>query len=150
MTDRHDEGVSLRRRHVLLAGSAGALAPALTPTLTFAAADQAALQRNPFGGGRLVLSGCVRDANAAPLAATRVAIRDAGATLGFATTDADGRFVLEARAPAAAARLALQVGGARPRALRFTRAGTPRVEGLAQIERDAAGVWRAAVGLTVA
>ena len=80
-----------------------------------------------------------------------------GAGFTFTTTDADGRFVLITSVPATEGgqpRLSYLVThpahDARVHELSFTRAANGATQGLAQIERDAAGVWRAAFGMTLA
>ena len=134
MTRRQYHSVSIRRRHMLMAAGAGALAPAFPFAAALAAAPP------PPGGARLVLSGSLRGADAAPLAGRIVEIHGAHRRACFATTDGDGRFVLEMPAPPGLGRLALHIDGARPQSVTFA--------------ADAAGgidsPWRAAVGITLA
>lgn len=151
MTKRNDDGVWLQRRRVLMAGGAGMLAPAAGFGAAAGPATPAA-ERDRFGegGGRLVLSGRLKDADARPLAGKAFEVHGASGRLAHATTDGDGRFVLEMPAPAGLDRLALHLDGARPQGLALTRGSARGTDALAQVERDDTGVWRAAVGVTFA
>jgi hypothetical protein len=138
---------SPRRRKTLAAAGAAMLAPALGR-----AADACTSAGNPFGagGGRLVLSGQVRDAAGRPLAGQAFELRGTHGLLGRASTDGDGRFVLEMRAPGKGERLAWFSDIGTPRQIRFAAVQTSASEATARVMRDADGNWRAAVALSLA
>ncbi len=157
------KGISIKRRQLLVAGAAGVLAPAGALAARCGGGIVSATQNEPgaFGldgaGQKLVLSGRVLGTDCQPLAGAIVEAWHAGAAPVRTTTDADGRFVLVTVAPAAAQgdvpHLSYLVThpahDLRVHRLDFTRAANPAAAGIAQLERDAAGVWRAACGLTV-
>ena len=151
--------ISLRRRHLVIAGMAGVAAP----LFAFAARQGeleppalAALQRRTVAS--LVVSGRVAGAlDGRPLAAAVIETWPAGpnAAPAVATTDADGRFVLFTSA---------EVGSeGQPRALRYRVRYAGRELPAAQLDssaarrgsatpwqRDDAGVWRTSLALRVA
>jgi len=154
-------GISIKRRQLMIAGATGALAPAGV----FAAqcgGGLVAAAENAFGadgaGQKLVLSGRVLGTACQPLAGAVIEAWHAGSVPVSTTTDADGRFVLVTVAPAAVRGVAPHLSylithpahDLRVHELYFTRGSNGGAQSLAQIERDAAGVWRAAFGVTVA
>ncbi len=161
--DSMSKGISIKRRQLMIAGAAGALAPAGTLAARCGGGIVSATQNEPgaFGidgaGQKLVLSGRVLGADCQPLSGAIVEAWHAGAAPVRTTTDADGRFVLVTVAPAAGQgdvpHLSYLVThpahDLRVHRLDFTRAANRGAEGIAQLERDDAGVWRAACGLTV-
>lgn len=150
--------ISIKRRQLLIAGAAGAAAPAGLLAAQCGGGEVAAAQ-DVFGadgaGKKLVLSGRVLGFGCQPLAGAVIEVWQDDATRVRATTDGDGRFVLTTVAPARgrAPHLSYYVThplhDLRARELYFTREPDPAAESVARIERDAAGVWRAAFGLTV-
>ena len=88
-----------------------------------------------------MLSGRIADAQDKPLSGQTIEVLGDGAAL--ATTDGDGRFVLAMNVPAHLDHLFLKLGGNQ----------TTRIElagNTAQLARDGAGVWRAAVAIAMA
>ena len=108
--------VSPRRRKVILAGLATAVAPAAFAAL-------------PAAQEKLVLSGRLLGTNGQPLAGASVAADGAQAT-----TDADGRFMLVTRTG---------IQGV------TCEGHTPEGFVPLQQRRDAQGIWRATVALTL-
>ena len=150
---KHDT-ISLRRRHFIIAGLAGVAAPAgvfagqsghHAPTFAASQAGDSA------GGARLVLSGRVLGREQKPLAGATVEAWQAGAAAPCASTitDGDGRFMFATTARAE--------HGDRPRSLSYRvthpayRAVKSRPDvAAAPLRRDESGIWRAAVGLSLA
>jgi hypothetical protein len=129
------DNLSLRRRHLIIAGLAGIAAPAGI----FAASDNtngAESTARP-----LIVSGRLMDSDGKPVAGALVAAAHVSTT-----TDADGRFVfatvtntLRNDGPQSlACRVSHPVHGSRDHKINL---------GRASIQRDDAGAWRAAVGL---
>jgi len=139
--------ISLRRRYLMIAGLAGAAAPAVAFAGT-AGSPQDGPVVSSFAD-RLVVSGRILGADGKPLSGARVEIWSAGSRepRGEASTDGDGRF-FAAIAPAE---------HRRPQDLRYRVVhggrGTP-VKRLhlarGQMQRDEAGAWRATFGATLA
>ena len=117
------------------------------------------------GAEKLIVSGRILRADGKPLAGAKVEALNARAHGGSSvTTDADGRFVFATLAPAGnSPRIHYQVShaehGTLARQLYLGRApgvGSKDVaqlqrgrENVAQLQRDEAGTWRAAFGLTL-
>ena len=151
--------ISLRRRHLMVAGLAAAAAPAIffasrradTPGEAFTA-------RLAAGQHKLVVSGRIRRSDGKPLAGAKVEIRctSAGAEPIIATTDADGRFMFTTMASTESTgrlrhldcRVCDQGQDRLVTQLHFPRRGSDDHE--QSLQRDSAGVWRASFGLTVA
>jgi hypothetical protein len=144
--------ISLRRRRLMIAGLAGATAPA-----TVFAAQRSSALAAPLSSasryasdGTLVLSGRILGADRRPVNGASIEILAVGlAPRAAATTDADGRFVLTTHA------CSLRDGCLQALGYRIThrahRALEARVDfARAQSQQDEAGVWRAAVGLAFA
>lgn len=144
--------VSTRRRQVLIAGSAAMATPAAlaaAPLTGHAGPENAAAAT----ARTVVVSGRLLDAGNRPVAGAALEIwnadsrRRAGCPqCASATSDADGRFLFEAAAPADAS--------GRPRNLyyrvsRDAHATPIRPFDLAQSQPDEAGRWRATFGITV-
>ena len=151
---------SARRRQLMIAGAALTVVPAGAIAASCGGGIVAASE-NPFATGsagqKLVLSGRILGIDCQPLAGAIIEAWHGAAAPVSATTDADGRFVLITAVPAAEGgqpRLSYLVThpshDARVHELSFTRASNSNAQGVAQIERDAAGVWRAAFGMTLA
>ena len=140
---------SLRRRHLMLAGIAGAAAPAVG-----LAASDARVAPRPFDvsiarGDTLLVSGRVVDADGKPLAGSRVELLQHG-TAGAA--DGDGRFMLSAKAGRASRGVLCRVshgGRSQVTYLAFARRHRAQREGIAVLDRDDHGTWRTTCGLTV-
>lgn len=158
--------ISLRRRHLLLAGVAGASAPVLGWAAQCGAgttASAAAITDFYTGGApeKLVVSGRIVDAACQPLTGATIetwtadAQGDPAATV---ATDGDGRFVFALDAPTGK--------HGRPRHLHYRvsregreistaqlhfmqERGIPSQQ-VAELRRDEAQAWRATFGLTVA
>jgi protocatechuate 3,4-dioxygenase beta subunit len=141
--------ISLRRRHLMIAGFAGAAAPAPLFAGPIAVAEVAADAGTP----RLVVSGRILGGpDGKPLVGARVEAwhLDARDDPASATTDGDGRFFL-AISPADS------VGRLRRIHYRVSHQGhetavTQRIAGdlVANLRRDDAGAWRTTFGLTLA
>jgi hypothetical protein len=145
--DVRTNAISLRRRYLMMAGLAGAAAPAAA----FAGATgspQDGLAVSSFAD-RLVVSGRILGAGGKPLSGATVEVwpADSREPRGEVSTDADGRF-FTAVTP---------TGHGRPQDLRYRVVhggrGTP-VKRLhfarGQMQRDEAGAWRATFGATLA
>jgi protocatechuate 3,4-dioxygenase beta subunit len=140
--------ISLRRRHLLIAGAAA-------PATLFAAhcraagnAPAAGLSATAGGGAeRLVVSGRILGADGKPLSGARVEVLHAPSSEGTGVnTDADGRFLFATTAP---------VGSSGPRPLRYRvsdKGHQTRATQLdaAQLRRDDAGAWRGTFAVTLA
>ena len=141
--------LSLRRRHLMIAGLAGLVMPG-----TLLAALPRGIAPGSAGYGKIVVSGRMLRANGKPLAGATLELLNARVEGDFSvTSDADGRFMFAALAPAGHSanfecRVSHPQHGTHHRTLRFgaTRGNT----GVAQLQRDEAGTWRAAFGLTLA
>jgi hypothetical protein len=151
---------SAKRRQLMIAGAAMSAVPAGALAATCGGGIVAAAE-NPFAAGsagqKLVLSGRILGVDCQPLAGAIIEAWHVAAAPVSTTTDADGRFVLITAVPATEGgqpRLSYLVThpahDARVHELNFTRASNGSAQGVAQIERDAAGVWRAAFGMTLA
>jgi protocatechuate 3,4-dioxygenase beta subunit len=119
--------------------------------------EGAAVFGSAGAGQPLVLSGRVLGSDCAPLAGAVLEILQAGSAAVSATTDADGRFMVTTATPATrdgAPQLYYRVThaahDARLHTLHFTRGANGSAQSVAQVERDAAGVWRGAFGVTLA
>jgi hypothetical protein len=129
---KHDK-ISLVRRHLMIAGVA---APAGVLAAPFTSPSMAAVNQPFMISGRLV------DANGKPVAHAVVEAAEASAT-----TDGDGRFMLETTA-------GITDGCPQPMNLRV-RAATQQLSKRldfepARVLRDEAGMWRAGVSLNFA
>ena len=148
MANLDGKAFSIRRRRLLVSTAAGALAPTSLLAGNAALPPRIAAWQTPGDdGGELVLSGRLTDADAAPLAAQTVELVQGGVVITRSRSDADGRFLIEASLATAGVRPALRVvdsdGNNRPCEQSFCDSG-------ARFARDAAGVWRATVGITIA
>ena len=128
------DAISLRRRHLMMAGLAVPAALYSAQYAGMAAAD---------GAQRLVMSGRILGADGKPLSGARVEILHSHSNNAMgAETDADGRFMLDSAA-----------AGRQPVRYRVSRKGYPtrssRLE-TTQLQRDESGTWRGTVGLTLA
>jgi protocatechuate 3,4-dioxygenase beta subunit len=155
--------ISLRRRHLMIAGLAGAAAPFTVFAGKHAVApdDVASLSGTNEGGGPMIVSGRILGASdAKPLAGAMVEVwSDYGCSnCTRATTDADGRFMLTASAPAehegAPRRLHYRVthnGHATPLRPLYLGGGAGAAEEfIAHVERDDHNILRASFGVSVA
>ncbi len=158
---KNSSGIAMTRRQLMLA----AVAAALTPASLFAAqcgGGLVAAAENAFAAGAagdtLVVSGRVLGFGCQPLAGAVIEVWHAAAAPVRVITDGDGRFVLTTLAPhtarGEAPHLSYQVThpahDLRARELYFSRQANRADDSVAQVERDEAGVWRAAFGLTLA
>ncbi|HWI13799.1 MAG TPA: carboxypeptidase-like regulatory domain-containing protein [Burkholderiales bacterium] len=136
--------VSLQRRHLIIAGLAGAAAPAVL----FAASDpdcssSVAARAAPRSGEPLLVSGRVVTASGKPLQGATIATAHGGRSR--AMTDADGRFMLASSTPRAgklAYRVTHEAQGVHEG---YVHIAAPAID----VRRDEAGVWRAAFGVTL-
>jgi protocatechuate 3,4-dioxygenase beta subunit len=157
------DAISLRRRHLIIAGLAGAAAPFTVFAEKHAVTRDgvASLFGTSEGGGPMIVSGRILGASdAKPLAGAMIQLwSDYGCSdCTRATTDADGRFMLTASAPAE------HVG--RPQGLHYRvthnghatplrplylkgRAGMAE-EFVAHVERDDRTILRASFGVSIA
>ena len=145
---KHDI-VSLRRRHLLIAGLAVMAAPAV-----------AGLPVGGSGGeAMLVVSGRMVGPDGTPIADAAIEAWQAGesSVRARATTDADGRFMFttdvraghDGRPGTVGYRVTHQRHGVRQTSVDFASTPHARAAG-AQLQRDETGTWRAAVGLAFA
>jgi protocatechuate 3,4-dioxygenase beta subunit len=144
--------ISLRRRHLMIAGLAGAAAP---PALFAQPLDL--LEPASAGGKKLVVSGRIVTPDGKPLAGALVEVWQADARGEHASvaTDGDGRFftlvaaVRPGRLPDVHYRVSHAAHATKNTQLNF--GGSRRDSGQpAQVQRDEAGMWRASFGLTLA
>ena len=142
---KKQDKVSIQRRRVLKAGSAGMLAPAAGIAAT--RDDGTNPAQHPFGAGdSLVLSGSLKADDGRPMGGRPFELRSTDALLARGISDGAGRFVLQAHLPPRPGALAVHVAGAAPQSLTFSRNGN----GMSRLDRDSDGIWRAAVGVTFA
>ncbi len=149
--------ISLRRRHLMIAGLAGIAAPAGVFAGQCGGASGNAPAAAEFlaggnaRGGKLVVSGRILGPDCKPLAGAAVEAWQAGGSKqrASATTDADGRFMFMTDE-------FVQQGG-RPQSIsyRVSHPGQRTLEtrhdfAHTQIGRDEVGIWRTAVGLSLA
>ncbi len=159
--------ISLRRRHLVIAGLAGIAAPATlfagpsggTPGDAPAVAEY--LPSGSSGEGQLVVSGRILGApHGKPLAGAVVEAWHAPGSVRCASviTDADGRFMFTTLASAEAAGHPPHIhyrvshhGHETPLArLHFARESGISDDRVAHLQRDNAGTWRASFGVTLA
>ena len=166
--------ISLRRRHLMIAGVAGMAVPGIL----FAARSSGMPEPVSAAASaeKLIVSGRILRADGKPLAGAKIdALHSPANGSTSATTDADGRFMFTTLAPAAhSPHIHYQVShaehGTLTRQLHLGR--MPGIAGenvaqlqrngenvaqlqrdgenVAQLQRDEAGIWRAAFGLTLA
>jgi hypothetical protein len=142
---KKQDKVSMQRRRVLKAGSAGMLAPAAGMAATDDNGTNQA--QHPFGAGdSLVLSGSLKADDGRLMGGHPFQLHSADSLLARGISDGAGRFVLQAQLPARPGALALHIAGAAPQKLTFSRNGN----GMSRLDRDGDGIWRAAVGITFA
>jgi protocatechuate 3,4-dioxygenase beta subunit len=144
--------ISLRRRHLMIAGLAGAAAPA-----ALFAQPLDLLESAGPGGKKLVVSGRIVTPDGKPVAGALVEVwqADASGEQARATTDGDGRFftsiasVRPGRLPNVHYRVSHEAHATTMTQLQFSgkRGDAGRV---AHVQRDEAGMWRASFGLTLA
>ena len=142
--------ISLRRRQFMIAGLAGAAAPAVGLAAPEASRASPSLFEMTIGrGDTLLVSGRVVDASGRPLIGSRVELLQHGVA---GATDGDGRFVLTATAARASRGVLCRVSdGRRARVtyLAFARRRSRQREGIAVLDRDERGTWRTTCGLSV-
>jgi protocatechuate 3,4-dioxygenase beta subunit len=150
--------ISLRRRHLMIAGLTGAAVPAtgLAAVCAGNSPPDAGVGTVSIGrGDTLLVSGRIVDANCKPVAGARVELLqprapDAAAAL----TDGDGRFVLTTIATGATRhvdyRVSREAHSAHVARVHFARRARAARADLAQLQRDEGGVWRTTVGVTLA
>ncbi|MDB5809329.1 MAG: hypothetical protein JWN94_1451 [Betaproteobacteria bacterium] len=128
--------ISLRRRHLMIAGVAGMALPVVGFGHEFGSTSPAAAAMQ-----KLIVSGRVVAADGKPIAGANVA------TVGTSVmTDGDGRFVFETVTPAGLSpQLKYQVSHASHGTMR----NELNVARSAQLQRDEAGTWRASVGVAL-
>ena len=150
--------ISLRRRHLMIAGLAGMAVPGALlaarsgglPDYLPAAADSGAEKEG------LVVSGRILRPDGKPLAGATVDALNARVSGNYSvTTDADGRFMFTTLAPTGSSpRIQCRVShpqhGTLKRELHLGPTPGAAADTVAQLQRDEAGTWRAAFGLTLA
>jgi protocatechuate 3,4-dioxygenase beta subunit len=140
--------VSLQRRQLMIASLAGIAAPALFASSGSHAEMSATMNIAPGSGEQLVLSGRVVTRQGAPLQGAT--IETTRGIYARAATDADGRFMLVTATPRAGTlsyRITHDAHGTHEGILQLTHVDTARH---VHAQRDDAGVWRAAFGVTLA
>jgi hypothetical protein len=150
--------ISLRRRHLMIAGLAGAAAPATGfgalcagDPPTFDATGTVSIAR----GDTLLVSGRIVDAGCKPVADARIELlQPYPARTASALTDGDGRFVLSTTSHRTArhvdCRVIHEAHPERVSRVHFARRARAARPDLAQLQRDEAGVWRTTIGVTLA
>lgn len=139
--------VSLQRRQLMIAGLAGVAAPAVLLSPGSRAEMSAMPNVAPRSGERLVISGRVLTRQGAALHGATIQITQGERMR--AATDADGRFMLIATTPRGGTlsyRLTHDVHGIHEGRLQLAQVETARD---IHAQRDEAGVWRAAFGVTL-
>lgn len=156
--------ISLRRRHLVIAGLAGVAAPATLFAGSWSGTSRAAVAELGASGSRgkekMVVSGRIIGPDCKPLAGATVEVwnADANGNRASVTTDADGRFMFATIAPAEYPgrpphihyRVTHQGHETRVTQLHFARARGVSEDLIAQLQRDDRGVWRATFGRTLA
>jgi protocatechuate 3,4-dioxygenase beta subunit len=132
--------ISLRRRHLMMAGIAG-MAGVAAPASLFAAPRDVPVA-DTADAGKLLLSGRIMGTNGKPLAGATVEVWHRESSLhAHTTTDGDGRWLLMTEYSGRTGQLQYRVSHEGHR--------TPaRQLALAQPQCDEAGVWRATFGAT--
>jgi hypothetical protein len=150
--------ISLRRRHLMIAGLAGATVPAASLSALCAgdepahdAAGTVAIAR----GDTLLVSGRIVDVACKAVAGARVELLQPHARQAAAAiTDGDGRFVLTTTSAHAARhvdyRVTHGVQSATVSRVHFARRARAARTDLAQLQRDEAGIWRTTIGVMLA
>jgi hypothetical protein len=149
--------ISLRRRHLTIAGLAGAAVPATGfgalcagDETTHDAAGTVAIAR----GDTLLVSGRIVDAGCKPIAGARVELLQPHAAHAAALTDGDGRFVLTATSTHATKhadyRVTHDAHSARVARVHFARRARAARPDVAALQRDETGIWRTTIGVTLA
>jgi purine nucleoside permease len=142
--------ISLTRRNLMIAGIAGAAAPAVSLAGQPRASKDPVSEISIARGDTLLVSGRVVDAAQKPLAGARIEALQHGVA---AATDGDGRFVLTATAARTSRGVLCRVshaGRSRVTYLAFTRKHRAPRDGTAVLDRDERGTWRTTCGLSVA
>ena len=156
--------ISLRRRQLMIAGVAGAAAPATLFAAQCAGVASGAPGLPTFGElvtsrteERLIISGRVVGSDCKPISGARVEVWYSDPKdMTTATTDADGRFMVDTLAPTGGRSSAFKISVSLPdgRTLtaerHFRREPGVADEALVQVHRDEAGLWRTTLGLTFA
>jgi hypothetical protein len=141
--------ISLQRRQLMIAGLSGVAAPAVLFAALKSRADlSAALSAAPHSDEQLVISGRVVTPQGAPLHGATIETVHGNRV--HAMTDADGRFMLIATTPRGgtlAYRITHDLHGSYEGCLQLVQDETARH---VHAQRDEAGVWRAAFGVTLA
>jgi len=140
--------ISLRRRHLMMAGVAAAAAPTAifaNPPRDALAAELAA----SAGTGKLIISGRMLAQDGKPLSGAVVELLHARSDKDArATTDADGRFMIATGAAERVDYRVIRDGVSTPiHRLHFAR--EPGTD-VARLQRDQEGTWRATFGISLA
>jgi protocatechuate 3,4-dioxygenase beta subunit len=158
------DAISLRRRHLMIAGVAGVAAP-----VTLFAEPRNGNPRDALvtglsasagsGADKLVVSGRILDAKRNPLADATVEVwqADTNGERASVMTDADGRFFTSI-APGGQAgrpqhiryRVSHNGRATSVKQLHFTRETGFPADRVAQLQRDDTGTWRTTFGITLA
>ena len=162
---KHDT-ISLRRRHLIIAGLAGIAAPAGVFAAQWGGTQHtapAAVELMAAGGtgeGQLVVSGRILGPDGKPLAGAAVEAWQGGDSKlrASAMTDADGRFMFttgacaqdNGRPQSISYRVTHQRRGTVEKRIDYARTPDLARGPDAQLQRDETGTWRAAVGLAFA
>jgi protocatechuate 3,4-dioxygenase beta subunit len=147
--------ISLRRRHLMIAGLAGVATPhaLFAGQITFDAPTASRIDAYR-SGDKLIVSGRIVDANGKAVADARIEVlhAQAGARSSVAT-DADGRFMLTTIAPETRQieyRVSHKDHPTRATRLHLAPNRGVRDDVIARLQRDDAGVWRTTFALTLA
>jgi hypothetical protein len=132
--------VSLRRRHLMLAGAAAIAAPSGVFALPAVSGF--------LPGETLLVSGRIVDETGRPVTGAWIASAGALSTRTITRTDGDGRFMLMTEL--SGAETYVEYGAPEPRSSAQRRTRIAYREAPARFQRDEQGVWRTTVTLTAA
>jgi hypothetical protein len=148
--------ISLRRRHLMIAGAAGVATP-MSAVAGLCGGASLGANAEPFAipaGEKLVVSGRIVDSRCKPVANATIEAWHADAHRTSVRTDGDGRFMFTTTTPSDRRHIDYRIGGndaaSGARQLHLVTGARPADGAISQIHRDDAGVWRTTFALTLA
>jgi protocatechuate 3,4-dioxygenase beta subunit len=148
--------ISLRRRHLMIAGAAGVATP-MSAVAGLCGRGSMGAHAEPIAipaGEKLVVSGRIVDSRCKPVVNATVEAWHAHAHRTSVRTDGDGRFMFTTTTPAGRRPIDYRVGGkdcaTGPRQLHLVTSAGSTDGAISQLHRDDAGVWRTTFALTLA